>query len=62
MSLLMTARAAGVNPSDYFRDIMLPVSEPGLTAADLTPHAWKQRFEPEVTARRNEILQRTAGA
>lgn len=60
MSLLMTARAAGVNPRDYFRDILLRVSEPGLTAADLTPHAWKQRFEPEVTARRNEILQRIA--
>lgn len=61
MSLLMTARAAGVNPRDYFRDILLRVSEPGLTAADLTPHAWKERFEPEVTARRNEILKRVAG-
>lgn len=61
MSLLMTARAAGVNPRDYFRDILLRVSEPGLTAADLTPHAWKQRFESEVTARRNEILQQIAG-
>lgn len=61
MSLLMTARAAGVNPRDYFRDILVRVSEPGLTAADLTPHAWKQRFEPEVTARRNEVLRKIAG-
>jgi hypothetical protein len=42
MSLLMTARAAGVNPGDYLRDVLLRVSEPRLTAADLTPHVWKQ--------------------
>jgi len=62
MSLLMTARAADVNPRDYFRDVLLRLSEPGLKAADLTPHAWKVRFEPEVLARRNEILRKIAGA
>ena len=62
MSLLMTARAAEVNPRDYFRDVLLRLSEPGLKAADLTPHAWKVRFEPEVLARRNEILRKIAGA
>ena len=62
MSLLMTARAAEVNPRDYFRDVLLRISEPGLKAADLTPHTWKERFEPEVLARRNEILRKIAGA
>jgi len=58
----MTARAAEVNPRDYFRDVLLRISEPGLKAADLTPHTWKERFEPEVLARRNEILRKITGA
>jgi len=24
----------------------------------LTPHGWKEHFEPELTARRNEVLDR----
>lgn len=61
MSLLMTAKAAGINAGDYFRDILLRISESGLTAKDLTPHAWKEHFEPKVRARRNEILQKLTG-
>ena len=33
-----------------------------LTAVDLTPDVWKQRFEPEASARRDEILSRIAGS
>jgi transposase len=62
MSLLMTARAAGVNLSDYFKDVLLRISEPGTDVTDLTPHGWKERFEPEVTARRHEILKKLVGA
>ena len=62
MSLLMTAKAAGVNPNDYFRDVLLRISEPGTSVKDLTPHGWKERFEPEVTARRHEILKKLVGA
>jgi len=57
MSLLMTARAAGVDPGDYFKDVLLRVS----TCSDvrqLTPHGWKEHFAAEVQARRQEILQR----
>ncbi len=57
MSLLMTAKAAGVNPGDYFKDVLLRIS----TCKDarlLTPHGWKEHFEAEVTARHNEILKR----
>lgn len=62
MSLLMTAKAAGVNLTDYFKDVLLRLSEPGIDAKSLTPHAWKERFEPEVTARRHEILRQLVGA
>ena len=62
MSLLMTAKAAGVNLNDYFRDVLLRISEPGISVQDLTPHGWKQRFEPEVAARRHELLRKLVGA
>jgi transposase len=62
MSLLMTAKAAGVNLGDYFRDVLLRISEPGTEVRSLTPHGWKERFEAEVTARRHEILQKLVGA
>jgi len=55
MSLLMTAKAAGIDPRQYFRDVLLRIS----TCSDvrtLTPHGWKERWEPEVKARRQEIL------
>jgi transposase len=61
MSLLMTAKAAGVHPGDYFKDVLLRLS----TCTDvklLTPHGWKAHFEAEVTARRHEILQKLLGA
>jgi transposase len=60
MSLLTTAKAAGINPGDYFKDVLLRIS----TCSDvtsLTPHGWKERFEPEVTARRHEVLQKILG-
>lgn len=55
MSILMTAKAAGIEPREYFRDVLLRIS----TCSDvrsLTPHGWKERWEPEVKARRQEIL------
>jgi transposase len=60
MSLLMTAKAAGVEPREYFRDVLLRIS----TCSDvtrLTPHGWKVHFQPEVHARRDEILQKLIG-
>ena len=61
MSLLMTAKAAGIHPGDYFKDVLLRIS----TCTDaklLTPHGWKQHFEAEVTERRHTILQQILGA
>jgi hypothetical protein len=62
MGLLMTAKAAELNVNDYFKDVLLRISEPGTDVKSLTPHGWKARFEPEVTARRHEILQKLVGA
>ena len=62
MSLLMTAKAAGVDPGDYFKDVLLRISEPGVDVKDLTPHGWKVRFEADVKARRYEILRKITGA
>ena len=61
MSLLMTAKAAGIHPGDYFKDVLLRISTCN-DAKLLTPHAWKAHFEAEVTARRNEILERILAA
>lgn len=55
MGLLMTARAAGVDPRTYFRDVLLRISYCS-DVRTLTPHGWKERWEPEVTAQRQKIL------
>lgn len=61
MSLLMTAKAAGIHPGDYFKDVLVRLS----TCTDvrkLTPHGWKEHFAAEVTERRHALLQRIVGA
>jgi hypothetical protein len=60
MSLLMTAKAGGVEPRGYSRDVLLRIS----TCKDvrqLTPHGWKTHFEPEVHARRERAVTHTHG-
>ena len=47
MGLLMTEKAAGVHMGDYFKDVLLRISEPGVDIESLTPHGWKERFEAE---------------
>ena len=55
MSLLMTAKAAGVDPRHYFRDVLLRISSCS-DVASLTPHGWKATWEPQVLAQRQQIL------
>lgn len=62
MSLLMTATAADVDPKGYFKDVLLRISEPGMTANGMAPRAWKKRFEAEVSTCGNEILRKIVGA
>ncbi|MCP5071648.1 MAG: IS66 family transposase [bacterium] len=54
-SLVETCKSAGINPKEYFQDVLLRIA----TCSDvtkLTPHAWKQHFLPEVEKRRHEAL------
>ena len=52
MSLLMTAKAAGVEPRDYFRDVLLRLST-CTDIAQLTPAGWREQFAAEVAERRH---------
>ena len=60
ISLLMTAKAAGIHVGDYFRDVLTRIST-CTDAKQLTPHAWKQHFEAEVTGRRQALLEQIVG-
>ena len=54
-SLLQTARAVGIDPKTYFRDVLLRIgSETDVT--NLTPHGWKQHFAAEVEDHHEDIL------
>ncbi|MFQ5382150.1 MAG: IS66 family transposase [Dehalococcoidia bacterium] len=55
MSLLMTCKAAGVNPREYFRDVLVRIASES-DVEKLVPHAWKRHFEPEVRERRERVL------
>ena len=60
LSLLMTAKAAGIHPGDYFKDVLLRLS----TCTDvkkLTPHGWQQHFAAEVAERRHALLHQILG-
>lgn len=49
MSLLTTAKAAGNEPRAYFRDVLLRIATcSDVKGKSLTPHGWKERWEPEV--------------
>ena len=43
LSLLMSARAIGLNPKVYFKDALLRISSES-DAAKLTPHGWKDHL------------------
>ncbi len=55
MSLLMTCKAAGVNPREYFRDVLVRIAAES-DVEKLVPHEWKKRFEPEIRERRERVL------
>ena len=56
VSLLMTAKAAGIHPGDYFKDVLLRLST-CTGVKRLTPHGWKDHFAAEVAERRHALLQ-----
>lgn len=54
-SLLQTARALGLDPRTYFRDVLLRIgTETDVTK--LTPHGWKQHFAQDVADHHEDIL------
>jgi len=60
MSLLMTAKAIGLNPRTYFRDVLLRIGECS-DVAMLTPHGWKEHFAADVQAHRDDLARRIVG-
>ena len=56
-SLVETCKAAGVNPREYFQDMLLRIAK-CCDVAKLTPHGWKQHFLPEVEQRRQDALKK----
>lgn len=56
-SLVQTCREIGVDPREYFRDVLLRLS----TCSDvskLTPHGWKEHFADQVAAERRGAIER----
>ena len=47
LSLVMTAKAAGIDPRQYLRDVMLRIARES-DVAKLTPHGWRENFRAEV--------------
>ena len=54
-SLLQTARAIGLDPRAYFRDVLLRISSE-TDVTKLTPHGWKQHFAQDVADHHEDIL------
>jgi len=61
LSLVMTAKAIGIDPRVYLRDVMLRIARES-DVAKLTPHGWREHFQAEVAAARDAALARFAGA
>lgn len=54
-SLVETCKEIGVNPREYFRDVLHRISKCS-DVTKLTPHGWKKHFLAEVKAKRNQVL------
>ncbi|HEX6812796.1 MAG TPA: IS66 family transposase [Planctomycetota bacterium] len=54
-SLLQTARAIGLDPRTYLRDVLLRIGNES-DVTKLTPHAWKQHFAQDVADHHEDIL------
>lgn len=54
-SLLQSAKAAGIDPRTYFRDVLTRIAHCS-DVTKLTPHEWKQHFAQEAEERRRNAL------
>jgi transposase len=57
LSLVMTAKAAGIDPRVYLRDVLLRIAREH-DVAKLTPHGWREHFRDEVERERGEVIAR----
>jgi len=55
LSLVMTAKAAGIDPRTYLRDVLLRIARE-TDVAKLTPHGWREHFQSEVEQERQAAM------
>ncbi|MFT5200326.1 MAG: hypothetical protein ACI87O_003002 [Planctomycetota bacterium] len=55
LSLVMTAKAIGINPQIYLRDIQSRLAHE-TDARKLTPHGWKEHFSEQVEYERRVVV------
>ena len=56
----MSAKAAGIDPKVYLRDVLLRIArDPDV--AKLTPHGWREHYRDEVEAERQAVTQAFLG-
>ena len=60
MTLVMTAKAIGINPAVYLRDVLQRISTE-TDVAKLTPHGWQDHFGQQVKAEHDAAIARLAG-
>lgn len=56
-SLVETAKAAGLDPRTYLRDVLLRIATES-DVSTLTPHGWKEQWRPQVAAHRQDLMER----
>jgi transposase len=61
LSLVMTAKAAGIDPRAYLRDVLLRIARES-DVEKLTPHGWRKHFAEEVERERRDVIARFVGA
>lgn len=57
LTLVMSAKEAGVDPRMYLRDVLLRIAHCS-DVTTLTPRGWKERWLPEVHAHHQSIVER----
>ena len=61
LSLVSTAKAIGINPQVYIRDVLLRIAHE-TDVKKLTPHGWQKHFAAEVEAERQAAMARFVGS
>jgi len=61
LSLVMTAKAIGIDPRIYLRDMMLRIGRES-DAAKLTPHGWREHYQAQVEREQKAALALLAGS